>query len=128
MYNEISQLLIVSNEIFKRYSEKLEKEAQYESVASQLVPRIIDKLLENEIIDISDADNLKETMLKSASASLEVLDNVLSAIDSFNIRSSSGAKTGVFDLGKPASTFVSKYDDIRKELIEDFVIDISKLR
>lgn len=119
------KLITVANEMYKRYQEKLEKEAQYQSVAEQLAPRIVNKLVQNGIVNSSDATDLQDVLVKSGSAAIELLDNVVSTVDAFNVHS---AATPAYTMGRPHQTTPYKYEDIDHTLIDGFVVDINKLR
>lgn len=125
MYNKVLDLIAVSNEIFKRYSEERSKTAQYEAVAQELAPKIARRLVEQDIIDPDTEPKVIDTLTKSASSAVELLHDVIKAIGSSGASKSSS-------LGVPYSSMASqpttRYADIRPEYVEGFVIDVNKLR
>ncbi|MEM2003822.1 MAG: hypothetical protein QXQ37_04130 [Nitrososphaerota archaeon] len=126
----VAKLIAISNEIFKRYNDSLEKQAQYENLVDEYGARIVKKLVENEIIEEDQADEVLATMKKSAAAPLKLLETVVTAIDSMNVKlgSSRSSTTIGYPYSQQTNSLVRKYSDINPSYVEDFVIDISQLR
>lgn len=131
MNTKVAELIAISNEIFKRYNDLLEKQAQYESFVDEYGSNIVKKLVENDVIDQEQANDVLATMKKSATAPVKLLDTVVRALDAMQVKLASTSSP--VHIGYPynqssARDLARKYSDIDTTVLDDFVIDISQLR
>lgn len=119
--DKIVTLITITEEISRRYNNFLEKEAQYEARASELVPRIIRNLKKANVINDEQENALQESLTKSATATLEVLNDLVN-----NLHASSSTNS----LGQPYTPrkYNSRFDIPEHIDVSDFVIDASRLK
>lgn len=118
---KIVTLITISEELSRRLGNYLEKEAQYEARAQELVPRIVRTLKKANVIDNEQESALQESLTKSATATLEILNDLVS-----NLHNTSN----VSSLGQPYTPkkYNSRFDIPDQVDISDFVIDASRLK
>lgn len=121
-HEDTIQLLAITNEMIRRLAEFQAKEAQYRQLAEQTVPSVADRLYSIGLISEERKKELEDSVPKSASAPLQVLDELSLALQE------AGANT----LGTLYRPHESRYPtgNGRSRYIEvdDMVIDVSKYR
>lgn len=115
--DKIIQLTTYAQELARRHNELLKKEAQYSATAEELIPKIVRRLRQVNVLSDAQLEAVEANMKKSASSTLELLDEITKSI------SVGQGPT----LGTPHRT-PTHYDTFENVDISDFTIDISKLR